>query len=369
MVRLGPILVIVGAVVITAVLVFAPHWHTPVPGRQFAYRGSAMVQFDPDPWQKAQQTVPVPRLPIVADDPRPATSVYRDVETLKDLDAGDFMRFQNAMTAWVSPSQGCGFCHVAGDYASNANPAKSAARVMIAMTRHINTAWSTHVGADGVTCFSCHEGQPVPRDMWFKAPPQPQPRMMGHGDDWDEAARTVHGFFPNEGYEEYLLQDTPGLVLSQTDHPSGQVADSAVVKRLYEMMMQMSDDMGVNCTFCHNSRAMQDWSQSTPMRWVGLGGLKLTRDINRNYLLDLATVIPETRLRLGAPRAWSTPAREQGWQSGNGFADCGTCHHTAPVPTVGVGLAKAFPTLRSPGPQTQAAATSAAPSPSAPTHG
>jgi len=313
--------------------------------------------------------VAVPRLPVVADDPRPATSVYRNVTTLTDLDAGDFMRFQTAMTAWVAPSQGCGFCHVAGDYASDANPAKNAARVMIAMTRHINTAWSTHVGADGVTCFSCHEGQPIPQDVWFKAPPQPQQRMMGHGDDWDEGAKTVHGFFPNEGYEEYLLQDTPGLAQSETDHPTGQASSLAVMKRLYEMMMQMSDDMGVNCGFCHNSRAMFDWSQSTPMRWVGLGGIKLTRDINRNYLLTLTHVIPETRVSLGPARPWSTPAREQGWQSGNGFADCGTCHHSAPIPTVGVGLAKGFPTLRSPGPQTQAAAAPSAPSQSAPTHG
>jgi hypothetical protein len=102
---------------------------------------------------------------------------------------------------------------------------------------------------------------------------------------------------------------------------------------------------------------MSDWSQSTPMRWVGLSGLKLTRDINRNYLLTLANVIPETRRDIGAARTWSTPPREQGWQSGNGFADCGTCHHSAPIPTVGVGLAKTFPTLKTTGPQSQAAAT------------
>jgi len=358
MLRLGPLLVIGGAIAFVALITLAPRWHAPLPGRQLGYRASSLVQFAPDPWQKAAQTVPAPTLPVIADDARPATSVYHNVKALTDLNAGDFMRFQSAMTAWVAPAQGCGFCHVAGDYASDANPAKTAARVMIAMTRHINTTWSTHVGSvasgGGVTCFSCHEGQPVPRDIWFKAPPQPQSPMMGRGEDWNEAATTVHGFFPNEGYEEYLLEATPGLAQSETDHPTGQASNLVVVKRLYEMMMQMSDDMGVNCGFCHNSRALFDWSQSTPMRWVGLGGIRMTREINRNYLIPLAGVIPESRLRLDLNRPFSLPAREQGWQRGNGLASCGTCHHGAPIPAVGAGLVKGFPALMSVGPQTQA---------------
>jgi photosynthetic reaction center cytochrome c subunit len=365
MFRLGPILLVCAALAAVVFVVFVPRWHTPLPGRQLGDRPSSLVQFDPDPWQARQQNVPAPRLTPVADDARPATSAYHNVKTLTDVNAGDFMRLQVAMTAWVSPAQGCGFCHVSGDYASDAKPTKNAARVMIAMTRHINSAWSTHVGTQGVTCFSCHEGQPVPRDIWFQAPPQPVPRMIGKGEDWDEAARTVHGFFPNEGYEEYLLQDTPGLAQSQTDHPSGQSSDAIVVKRLYEMMMQMSDEMGVNCGFCHNSRALFDWSQSTPMRWVGLGGIKMTRDINRNYLLSLRDIIPQSQLRLDLHRQWSLPAREQGWQKGNGLASCGTCHHSAPVPTVGVGLAHGFPALMSAGPQTQATTASVA----APSHG
>lgn len=347
--RLGPLLLIGAAISLVAFLLFVPRWHAPLPGREVGYRASSMVQFAPDPFQAAQQSVPVPRLPPMPDDPRPATTVYRNVEALTDVNAGDFMRLQAAMTAWVAPRQGCGFCHVAGDFASDAKPAKAAARVMIAMTRHINTAWSTHVGAGGVTCFSCHEGQPVPRDIWFQAPPQSAPPMAGKEEDWAEGARTVHNFFPNEGYEEYLLQATPSQAQSPTAHPSGQVAQSIVVKRLYEMMMQMSDDIGVNCGFCHNSRALADWSQSTPMRWVGLGGIRMTRDINRNYLLHVADLIPESRLRLDLSRPFSLPPREQGWQRGNGLASCGTCHHTAPIPTVGAGLAPGFPALKSAG--------------------
>jgi photosynthetic reaction center cytochrome c subunit len=361
MVRLGPALLIGAAIAFVAFVAFVPRWHAPLPGRQMGTSISSMVQFAPDPWQAAAQNVPAPVLASVPDDPRPATSVYKNLHSLTDVNAGDFMRLQTAMTAWVSPKEGCGFCHVAGDYASDAKPAKEAARVMLAMTRHINTAWSTHVGAGGVTCFSCHEGQPVPRDVWFQSPPHPNPRMMGKGEDWNEAGRTVHAFFPNEGYEEYLVQATPGVAQSRSDHPSGQTSSPAVVKRLYEMMMQMSDEMGVNCGFCHNSRALFDWSQSTPQRWAGLGGIELTRDINRNYLLGLGDVIPESRLRLDDHQPFSIPAREQGWQSGNALASCGTCHHSAPVPTVGVGLAKSFRVLMSAAPQTRDEAQVVAP--------
>ena len=41
------------------------------------------------------------------------------------------------------------------------------------------------------------------------------------GDDWNEAARTVRTFFPNEGYEEYLLQATPAHGEPLTTLPTG----------------------------------------------------------------------------------------------------------------------------------------------------
>jgi photosynthetic reaction center cytochrome c subunit len=364
--RLGPLLLIGAGVAFVVFVLFVPRWHAPLPGRQLGWRASSLVQFAPDPWQAARQDVPAPTLAAVPDDPRPASAVYRNVKVLNDVNAGDFMRLQAAMTAWVSPRQGCGYCHVAGDWASDAKPQKAAARVMLAMTRHINSTWSTHVGPQGVTCFSCHEGQPVPRDVWYQSPPRRTPTMVEPEEDWDEAARTVHAFFPNEGYEEYLLQDTPGLVQSQTDHPTKQSSNLVAVKRLYEMMMQMSDDIGVNCGFCHNSRAMFDWSQSTPNRWVGLGGIKLTRDINRNYIVGLSSILPLSRLRVDADQPWSLPRREQGWQAGNGLAGCATCHHGAPQPKVGVGLAARFPTLMA---EPRTTAQTAPATPPGPPHG
>ena len=44
---------------------------------------------------------------------------------------------------------------------------------MIEMTRHINATWKPHVADTGVTCYTCHRGQPVPANIWFTGPRAP----------------------------------------------------------------------------------------------------------------------------------------------------------------------------------------------------
>jgi photosynthetic reaction center cytochrome c subunit len=353
--RLGPVLLAVGGVLFLAFVFFVPQWRLPGTGTQLGPRAASMVQFDPTPAEAAVQNQKPPVLPVVADDPRPATAAFKNVKVLTDVNAGDFMRLQNAMTAWVAPKQGCGFCHAGTDYASDAKPTKQAARVMLAMTRHINTAWKSHVGgqtgAGGVTCFSCHRGQPVPSEVWYQSPPNPGRPMIDKQEDYQERATTVRTFFPNEGYEEYLLQATPGLAQSYTALPSKEVGSQIEVKRLYEMMMQMSDGVGVNCGYCHESRAFFDWRQSTPARWTGYSGITLTRDINRNFILKLEAILPQSRAVVGDTRTrLSLPARDVGPQHGDGLADCATCHHGTPKPLASLNLIRGFPALAGPDP-------------------
>src|SRR5262245_2477357 len=66
----------------------------------------------------------------------------------------------------------CVYCHVQGDFASDANPKKEIARKMIAMVRLIDTSFpsSTGVFPDGyheVDCSTCHRGSVKPE---IKAP-------------------------------------------------------------------------------------------------------------------------------------------------------------------------------------------------------
>ena len=67
----------------------------------------------------------------------------------------------------------CGHCHVEDttthkfNYASDENPAKSAARQMISMLKDINEKYLPQLGGDHryavqVTCGSCHQGQSSP---------------------------------------------------------------------------------------------------------------------------------------------------------------------------------------------------------------
>ncbi len=66
----------------------------------------------------------------------------------------------------------CGHCHVEDpqshhfDYASDDNPAKQTARIMMAMLSDINTKYLAQLGdpryATRITCGNCHQGQTDP---------------------------------------------------------------------------------------------------------------------------------------------------------------------------------------------------------------
>jgi photosynthetic reaction center cytochrome c subunit len=358
--RLGPVLLVTGLALGTLFILLVPTWDLPVKGTQLGWRASSMIQWANDDPQVTQMNQPPPKVQAVPPDPRPATEAYKNVKVLTDVNAGQFMALQYAMTAWVAPQQGCAFCHEGNDYASDANPHKQAARVMLQMTRHINADWTNHVGTSGVTCYSCHRSRPVPSAMWFPRTPAPENPWIDKQEDWNEASRTVRGFFPVAGYEEYLLQDEAGVAQSRTALPTGEVAAQVVVKRLYEMMMQMSDGIGVNCGYCHNSRAFTDWQQSTPARWTGYYGIEMTRDINRNFIAPLATVIPQTRQPLITPLPPVVPTREAGVLPGNGMALCKTCHYGLPKPLDAAGMLQEFPGLKGPATTSTASITPAA---------
>jgi photosynthetic reaction center cytochrome c subunit len=340
----------VAAVAVLAVIVVVPEWHLPVKGHELGWRASSMIQFDPAPAEAALLKRPPAAIPSWSHDPRPTDVAYKNVTVLTNVDAGELMHTMAAMTAWVSPKQGCSFCHAGADYASDAKPAKAVARLMLQMTRHINADWRDHVGAAGVTCFSCHQGQPIPSDVWFAAPPVRQHPMIDWQEDYHEDELTVRKFFPDEGYEEYLLQDTPGVAQSYTALPTHSGSSQIVVKRLYEVMMQMTDEMGVNCGYCHNSRAFFDWRQSTPARWTGYSGIQMTRDLNRNFLIKTGALLPQDRFRLDKAHEWNLAPDQAGAMPGNGLSNCGTCHHGEPKPLGGANMVDAYPALIGPSP-------------------
>lgn len=65
----------------------------------------------------------------------------------------------------------CDFCHVQGDRASDENPKKNTARMMIAMVKDINAKFPDAASKTYVTCYTCHNGKSTP----LTAPPAPAP--------------------------------------------------------------------------------------------------------------------------------------------------------------------------------------------------
>ena len=67
----------------------------------------------------------------------------------------------------------CTYCHVAGtggppDFASDENPKKETARMMLSMAREINGKFPQD-GKRRVSCYTCHRGAAIP----LTAPPAP----------------------------------------------------------------------------------------------------------------------------------------------------------------------------------------------------
>jgi photosynthetic reaction center cytochrome c subunit len=280
--------IVLGCVGLFAVCVAAaaiPDWHRPVHGTQLGPDGSSMVQFDnTSPWRVA-----------------------------------------------TTPAAGGSF-----DAAVHSRDPRMQAvtRAMQQMTATINTRWRGHVGAQGVTCFTCHRNQAIPPETWFPRTPIQTPAMFARSENWNETADTVRKFFPDNGWALYFLQDEPIHVQSVTALRSSTVAPQLVAKRVYETMMQMSDGIGVNCGYCHNSRAFADWKQSTPNRWTGHDAIRMMRDINANFLFPKQDFVPQTRALLKQNSLVIQPdARVEA--SAPGLAVCATCHYGHIIPQVG----------------------------------
>ena len=146
----------------------------PIDAIQHGYRGTAMVQiYNPRTVEAQQANNVVPESPPLApaDGPK-ASQVMQNVKVLGDLSVAEFTRHMVSITAWVAPKEGCTYCHAANNFADDSKYTKVVARRMIQMTRHVNADWKPHVAATGVTCYTCHRGNPVPANVWFTEPPQ-----------------------------------------------------------------------------------------------------------------------------------------------------------------------------------------------------
>jgi len=335
----------------------------PVQSAQIGYRGTGMEQIVNPRTLQAQ--APNNAIPEIAPPARvrvggpTAGTTYQNIKVLNDLSLGEFGRTMDAMTKWVSPQEGCLYCHVEGNFADESKYTKVVARRMLQMVQNVNTNWKPHVAETGVTCYTCHRGQPLPAQIWFRQPPERGHDVMGDRAGQNTPARSVGlSSLPFDPFTPYLLEEAsakPIRVAGNTALASGNRSSIKQGEFTYGLMMHFSQSLGVNCTYCHNTRAFASWAESTPQRSTAWYGIRMARDINSNYLEALAATFPEIPLgRLG-------PTKDAAKVS------CATCHQGANKPLYGAQMAKHYPAMsvRAPAPAASAATTAAESTPAA----
>ncbi|MEM9425255.1 MAG: photosynthetic reaction center cytochrome PufC [Pseudomonadota bacterium] len=213
--------------------------------------------------------------------------------------------------------------------------------MMIAMTQNINENWAGHVYANGdvgVTCYTCHRGQAVPSEIWFSILPVTE-RMAGWSAIQNRATSLSQSTsLPSDALEVYLLDDqTIGVhdlesrvagVPGQDGYPGIQHAE-----RTYSLMNYFSNSLGVNCVFCHNSRAFYDAGQVTPQWATASLGILMVQELNNDYIVPAGALLPEERL---GPRNGDEPK-----------VACKTCHKGYQQPLQGTNVTGDWPQLMS----------------------
>src|SRR5258708_39735875 len=75
--------------------------------------------------------------PAVAQDPKPAEEVYKNIQIMKGVPAARIPGVMTNLTKWLGVD--CAYCHVPGAFEKDDKPTKEAARKMFAMVRKIRT--------------------------------------------------------------------------------------------------------------------------------------------------------------------------------------------------------------------------------------
>lgn len=328
-----------GLAALSALIVLAGCERPPVQTIQNGYRGTGMEHvFNPRvvAQDQAKNKAPAAVPEASADGPK-AKDVYQNVKVLGDLSVGEFTRHMTAITSWVSPKEGCAYCHNLQNLADDSKYTKVVARRMIQMTQHVNVEWKQHVGATGVTCYTCHRGNPVPAEVWFAPKDRKYAGQSVMGDLAGQniaSTAAVYSSLPYDPFTPYLKGAQPIRVNgNEALKMTGAGANRASTKQAehtYSLMMHMSDSLGVNCTYCHNTRNFQSWSEAPPQRVTAWHGIRMARDLNNAYIEPLTGAFPANRL---------------GPKGDVAKVNCATCHQGAWKPLYGAQMAKGHPEL------------------------
>ncbi|PZN97593.1 MAG: photosynthetic reaction center cytochrome c subunit [Alphaproteobacteria bacterium] len=310
---------------------------------QVGPRGTGLNQVNDSSSMTKVAAVPEPPYPLTPDmleGPR-ANVTYQNVKVLGDLSTEEFNYTMAAITNWIAPTEGenagCNYCHNPANMASDEVYTKVVARRMFQMTRSINSTWRPHFQASangenaGVTCWTCHRGNAVPKYVWSSGLPTPN-KLAGNRRGQNMPAPTVaYASLPNDPFTALLQGKNNVRVGGPSAYPTAHKASIQSTEQTYGLMMHMSQGLGVNCTYCHNTQNFANWAQSRTQRVSAWYGIKMVRDTNDNYITSLGSVWPANRLGpAGDPKK----------------VYCTTCHQGLAKPLGGYPMLKDYPGLK-----------------------
>lgn len=333
----GPAIVIgaVGAGVVVAALLVAGGQPFQTKHMQTGPRGTAMNVPEykraverPDP-TIAGYVSSAPIVPQGGDEM--AVDAFENVPpALEGLTAANYERLLAAMRSWT------GIPDLMEDpehYQSQV------AYQMIEMTQALNEEWDIHVNANaevGVTCYTCHRGEVVPSEIWYKITPV-SPTFAGWSANQNRAtALSQSTSLPSDALEHFLLDYGIISVHDLDSRVAGSPAEGELpsiqdAERTYSLMNYIDNSLGVNCVFCHNSRAFYDVGQATPQWATAQLGIAMVQELIESYLLPLEGILPEDRL---GPVHGDVPK-----------AACKTCHKGYQQPMQGLNVIADWPEL------------------------
>jgi photosynthetic reaction center cytochrome c subunit len=301
---------------------------------QRGYRGTGMLQvYNPRILENRQDnnTIPV-SLPAASGDGPKAAQVFKNVRVLGDLSVPQLTRLMTSIASWVAPQEGCAYCHDLTNFPDDGKYTKVVARRMLEMTRTINSQWKTHVAETGVTCFTCHRGNAIPQQVWFRSPETPYgSNFLGDKAGQNSPEPVVDlSALPNDPFTPFLLGSQDIRIGGATALPNGNRRSIKQAEWTYGLMTHASLALGVNCTYCHNTRSFQSWQDNPPQRAVAWYGIRMARALNKDYLEPLVDVFP---------------AHRKGALGDVAKTNCATCHQGDYKPLNGVQMVKEFPEL------------------------
>jgi len=301
----------------------------PVETVQTGFRGTGMevVDFVSDSEALAAANIPpvATSVPIPPEPGEPlARDVYPNSEPLGHLTVRNYDRLVAQMREWVGNDT---------LFSEEENYATEVARLMIPMTWNINENWDGHVADTAVTCYTCHRGEQVPANVWNI--PEPLNDWAGPSAMFQNQARasTYSTTLPVDALQTYLLEDEQLVGVhgySSRDEDDSSNASIYHTYQTYALMMHFANSLGVNCTYCHNTRSPADPAGYTPQWGTAQLGRIMVQEINNEYILATEPLLPPERL---------------GPLGDVAKVNCTTCHQGATKPLLGQSMVAEWPEL------------------------